>query len=112
MWNTPFSPEFLAAKEGVVIRCPEEYLSHELFDFLKENGITWRGGDTSTSWDTHGTDTAYFIRNRRILYGPYIHADRETYKKYIKCTFYGIDTPDFEVASDKELQDVLGIGGI
>lgn len=109
MWDTPFSPEFLDAKEGVVIRCPEEYLSYELFDLLKENGITWRGGgDTSnTNWNNNGADTAYFVLNRCVLYGPYIHADCEAYEKYIKCTFYGIDTSDFDVASENEIFSFL-----
>ena len=30
---------------------------------------------------------------------------------HIKCTFYGVDTPDFETASDDELVALLGIGG-
>lgn len=108
MWETPFSPEFLASNNGVVIRCLEEHLSHELFDFLKENGITWRNGDMSdTNWNEHGEDTAYFVRNRRILYGPYIHADWRDYENYIKCTFYGIDTPDFEVATENEILSFL-----
>lgn len=29
----------------------------------------------------------------------------------MKCTFYGIDTPDFDVASDDELRALFGIGG-
>ena len=30
VWETEFSPEFLDAKEGVVIHCPEESLAYEL----------------------------------------------------------------------------------
>ena len=56
-------------------------------------------------------NTAYYVRNGRILYGPKDHAETGGYQNYIKCTFYGIDTPDFDVASDDELQTLLGIGG-
>jgi len=112
VWETEFSPEFLDAKEGVVIHCPEESLAYELLEFLHQNGATWPGGASCTRWSDHKEETAYYVRNKRILYGPKEHADRDNYQSYIKCTFYGIEPPDFDVASDDELQALLGIGGV
>lgn len=111
MWETEFSPELLDAKEGVVIHCPEESLAYELLEFLHQNGTTWSGGASCTRWDDHREETAYYVRNKRILYEPKEHADWGNYRNYIKCTFYGIDTPDFDVASDDELRALFGIGG-
>lgn len=107
MWETEFCSEFLSAKEGVVICCPEESLAYELLEFLHQSGITWSGGASCTRWDEHREETAYYVRNNHILYGPKYHADRNVYQKYIKCTFYGIDTPDFEVATENEILSFL-----
>ena len=110
-WETEFSSELLGAKEGVVIHCPEESLAHELIELLHKNGATWPGGASCIRWDEHKNNTAYYVRNGRILYGPKDHAETGGYQNYIKCTFYGIDTPDFDVASDDELRALFGIGG-
>lgn len=111
MWETEFSSEFLSAEEGVVNHCPDESLAHDLIEFLHQNGITWPGGASCTRWDDHREETAYYVRNKHILYGKKEHADWDGYQNYIKCTFYGIDTPDFDVASDDEIQAIFGIGG-
>ena len=111
MWETEFSSELLGAKEGVVIHCPEEPLACELLEFLHKNGATWPGGASCIRWDEHKNNTAYYVRNGRILYGSKDHAETGGYQNYIKCTFYGIDTPDFDVASDDELRALFGIGG-
>lgn len=71
--------------------------------------LLWPGGASCIRWDEHKNNTAYYVRNRRILYGPKDHAETGGYQNYIKCTFYGIDTPDFDVASDDELRSLLGI---
>ena len=109
MWETEFFPELLDAKEGVVIHCPKESLAYELLEFLHQNGITWPSGASCTRWDNHREETAYYVRSKRILYGPKEHADWDDYQNYIKCTFCGIDTPDFEMATEEELRSLLGI---
>lgn len=111
MWDTPFSPEFLDAKDGVVIRCPEEFLSYELFELLKHKGAEWVSGRRmeDTAWDGYCSNTAYFIKDKRISFGTYRYANTEEWKNYIKCTFYGVQDEEFEVADDENLFDFLGI---
>lgn len=117
MWELPFDPSMLGLKNGVVIHCPYEHLAEELFDILEENGMgeNW-GHMDDTKWSAHRENTAYFCRNKRILYGPMTDAECNPYNRYTKCTFYGSDGPDFgavfEAATDDELCAFLGIGGV
>ncbi len=111
MWETPFEPSLLTAKEGVVIRCPDEMLSHELFGIFNENGVQWDGAESMerTNWDRYGKDTCYYVRLGRLKYGTSGSTNVTPYSNYIKSTFFGVDMPDFEVANDDELRSFLGI---
>lgn len=113
MWNTPFDESMLGLPQGVVIRCPEEYLADELFAVIKAAGIGGNWVDMAdTKWRVYKEDTGYFIKGKRVLFGPRKHAEEQgcSYTRYKKCTFLG-NTPDFEAASDDEFRDFLGIGG-
>lgn len=110
MWGTPFDESMLSLPKGVVINCPEESLSHELFEIFEAHGILW-GDMTDTRWSSHMDDTCYFVKGNELLFGPSNDADVRPYRLYTKCTFFGDTTPDFEAASDDELRDFLGIGG-
>lgn len=115
MWEIPFDIAMLE-RGNVIIRCLTEEMADELFRVLLDNGVRWYGNETmgETHWTARREDTGYRITSQRTMkYGSVEHYSEDSeYDDCIKCTFYGTDTPDFEVASDKELQDVLGIGGI
>lgn len=107
MWDTSFDVSMLSSKLGVAIYCPDDKcLAEELFEIFKRNGLGkhWSSG-------VYG-DRVYCVTGTRLQYG-----DKSTIEvthpfcNYIKCTFYGVDTPDFETASDDELVALLGIGG-
>lgn len=115
MWDTPFDESMLYLPEGVVIHCPEEGLAKELFEIFKEHGTAqnWRSLE-DTKWYQHEERTAYFVRGKEMLYGPTRDAEgRESscYSRYTKCTYYGIDVPDFDAATDDEIRTFLGFGG-
>lgn len=116
MWDTPFDESMLSLKQGVVIHCPDENLAEELFEIFKRNGVgkNWEHEEWTTHWEKYKEETAYFVKDEDMLYGQKVHAEQVGYKyaKYKKCTFLGIDTPDFETASDAELRNFLGIGGV
>ena len=109
MWDAPFDESMLSLEQGVVIRCPKESLSHELFDILAEYGIRWND-ITQTRWNSYEADTCYFVRGSELLFGPSEDADIRPYNSYTRCTFFGNNTPDFETASDEDLRAFLGIG--
>lgn len=115
MWDTPFDESMLGLKQGVVIRCPEEHLAWELFEIFEQNGIgeNWKREDWNPDWGSYREETAYFVKGKKLLYGPKVHAEQHgySYTSYAKCTFFGDIAPDFEAASDRELLDFLGIGG-
>lgn len=106
MWNTPFDPSMLDAEEGVVIHCPDESLADELFEIFRQHDMVENWSNLEcTMWDAYGQRTAYFFKGNELLYGPTSDAeDRYSpYLEYIKCTFYGVDTPDFDTATDDEI---------
>lgn len=110
MWDTPFDESMLSLHNGVVINCPEESSSYELFEIFKAHGIFWSSME-NTRWSSHMEDTCYFVRGDSLLFGPSRDADARSYRLYTKCTFLGDTTSDFEAASDDELMSFLGIGG-
>ena len=107
MWDTPFDESILSAQPGVAIYCEDNQAAEGLFEIFKRNdlGKRWNAG-------VHG-DRVYCVTGTRLQYGSKsaVEATRP-FCNYIKCTFYGADTPDFEVASDGELTTLLGIGGV
>ena len=107
MWETPFEESMLSAQPGVAIYCEDDKAAEELFEVFKQNeiGKHWNAG-------VYG-ERAYCVSKSGGLQWVTKSAVESThpYSNFIKCTFYGIDTPDFDVASDDELRALFGIGG-
>lgn len=107
MWDTPFDESMLSAQPGVAIYCEDDQAAGELFEIFKRNDLGKHWGA-----DVYG-ERAYCVSKSSGLQRGTKFAVENThpYSNFIKCTFYGADTPDFEVASDDELTTLLGIGG-
>lgn len=105
MWETPFDESMLFAQPGVAIYCPpDDGLAEELFGIFRQNGLGkhWSAGVTG--------GRAYCVSENSLQYGSKSAVeDNHPYCNYIKCTFYGIDTPDFDVASDDELRSLFSM---
>lgn len=113
MWDTPFEPSMLGADKRVAIHCPDESLADELFEIFRASGVGGNWGSERTNWNTHKEETTYYCSGMYLQYSSRNPAETsEPYSQYTKCTFYGIDTPDFDIASDDELRNFLGIGGV
>lgn len=115
MWDTPFDESMLG--NDIIIHCPDEYLAQELMEILERNGVKWgrlENPTNNTRWADNKERTCYWIESKHLSYGSKGFADEdpdEEYVCHIRCTFYGTDTPDFDVATDDELLVFLGIGG-
>lgn len=113
-WDTPFEESMLDLPQEVVIACPNRDLAKDLFEIFSENdvGKNWDPTEfADTRWSHYGEETAYFMRNGRLLYGTRSGAERGGFSNYVKCTFFGDAGADFEIADDGELRVLLGIGG-
>lgn len=114
MWEIPFDIAMLE-HGNVIIRCLTEDIADELFRVLSDNGVHWHGDETmsETHWTVRREDTGYRITSQRTMkYGSIErYSEDSKYDDCIKCTFYGIDTTDFDVATDDELQTLFGIRG-
>lgn len=115
MWETPFNTSMLDGR--VLILCPSEEKAVELMDILDECGVRWEATNRLAShggnnWDARKEQTCYRVCYGQLGYSSIDYYEREgRFRDYTKCTFYGIDTPDFDVASDDELRALFGIGG-
>ena len=112
MWETPFEEWMLGLQAGVVVLCPTEEAFSEMAKILDKNHIRFGTGSASDNlrfWNAHKEDTCYYIRRGyNLLYGPTSSAYDREYSGYTKCTFYGLETSEFESADDKEMCDFLG----
>lgn len=114
MWDTPFDLSMLEDEDRkLIVSCPTKELAEEFVQTVHEHGVSWARGEgaSHTNWN-YGENTCYYIDRSMLLYGEKDYADGHRYQSYIKCTFYGVDTPDFEVASDDEMTTLLGVGGV
>lgn len=98
---------------GVIIHCPDKRLTEELFDIFRKYKLRWFCNVSLdvTFWEEAGAKTCYRVSPDRLLnYGPTrVYTDR-TYRDYIKCTFYGTETEDFDISEDEFLA-LLEAGG-
>lgn len=117
MWETAFDISMLTNPK-VIVSCPDKDLVAEFMDLLAENGIRWCGSneeipnELNSRWREYRENTCYWIDDEGLAYADLEYAEssgEEEYAGYIKCTFYGIDTPEFEAATDDELLSLLGI---
>lgn len=112
MWETPFDPSMLDAREGVVILCPDEDRATELMELLNAHKVQWNGGDCSKAanlWEIYGSETCYRVKNKDMGYASkdFYEMRSERYRNCIKFTFFGTITPDFDAATDDEILSLL-----
>ena len=115
MWEVAFDPSMLA-NSSVIINCPDKALADELMDVLAQSGVTWCGGGQIPSkhnsrWNDHREQTCYWIEDGRMTYEDKEYAEDYAYDfpDHIRCTFLGVEAPDFDTASDEEIRSLLCI---
>lgn len=110
MWETPFETSMLK-NSSVVIHCPDGSNAESLMEILANCGVKWCTGESpltaNNCWDVEKEDTVYYIENRVMSYGDIKITNNR--RRYVRCTFYGVESPDFDVASDDEFRSLLGI---
>lgn len=115
MWETVFEESMLRTHENLIIHCPSEELAEVLMEVLERNGVKWCGEEPPTEdskWDEHEADTCYWVESKELSYGDRQYADEDPYEEHaghIRCTFYGIEGPDFDVASESEILSLFSI---
>lgn len=116
MWDTTFDESMLNTCKNLIVHCPSEELVESLMEIFERNGVRWCGGEsptmTHTNWDENGIDTCYWVESKKLSYSERQYADEDPdgeYGEYVRCTFYGVETPDFETATDSELRSLLGV---
>lgn len=112
MWEVAFEPSMIGSP--IVIHCPDGSNVQDLMAILKENGVKWCTGELpqmgTDCWGVEKENTVYYIEERKVMtYGDKRISCNDS---YTRCTFYGMDAPDFDTATDDELLDFLGIGGV
>lgn len=112
MWDMPFDESMLSLGKNLIIYCPDEIYANKLMEILEINGVSWSEGKkliNNSKWDTYH-DTCYWVRSKSLTVGgksyAELHSDEE-YAGYIKCTFYGVEPHDFDVASEDEILSFL-----
>ena len=98
--DTPFEESMLVGGNGVIVHCPDRDLVEDLFEIFCNNGVGWIGLESlsTTYWDNDKNKTCYRITNdRKLRVGNIYIYDQPVYDGYIKCTFYGADTEDYEI---------------
>ena len=112
MWETAFDESMLDGQD-LIIHCPKEFLVDELMETLERHGIRWYGDNglptEDTRWDEFFGETCYWVEEGKITYGTLNAANGSKYSNHVKCTFLGVETPDFETATEEELRSLLGI---
>ncbi len=111
LWAAEFDTSLLMTQD-VVIYCPSESLADELMVLLEEHGVQWSGNKPPTSnkhWGEYEYQCYYISSRGSMLYGPPDSTDDDEWHYYIKCTFYGVQDEEFEVADDESLFSFLGI---
>lgn len=112
MWETPFEEWMLGLQNGVVVSCPTEEAFSGMAEILDRYNIkfgTSSASDNLEFWNGYEKETCYYIKKGcNLLYGPKRSTHDREYSGYTKCTFYGLETSEFESADDKEMCDFLG----
>lgn len=111
-WDTPFDESMLSRGE-VIIYCPDGDVVEELFEILRDHGITWYGEESMryTFWDDQGSDTCYRVtRSGELKRGNTECYSDAMYDDHIKCQFYGIESADSEI-SDSDFETIISAGG-
>lgn len=125
MWSTPFDESMLNDPHGILVLCTCAEDAVELEKILSEHGINDWPGTLEERFNMcieryPHEDVCFNILDKRIAedtadefrcsaeycYRSYYETEPE-YASCIKCTFYGIGIPDFEVASESEIFSFL-----
>lgn len=110
MWENPFEISMLENPD-IIIHCPDKVDAESLMAILADCGVKWSTGEsllaTNNCWGVGKENTVYYIENRIMTYGDITIANG--HRGYVRCTFYGVETPDFDAASDDELRSLLDI---
>lgn len=115
MWEMAFEESMLRTHENLIIHCPNEELAEVLMEVLERNGVEWSGDEPPTedaNWKEYETDTCYWVESKGLTYSDRQYADEDPYEEYtghIRCTFYGIEGPDFDVANESEILSLFSI---
>ena len=109
MWETPFEPSMLK-KSDVIIHCPDRSDVNCLMEILASCGVKWCTGESLLTgddcWGVEKENTVYYVENRMMSYGDKTIVNG--HRGCARCTFWGVEFPDFEIASDSELRSFLG----
>ena len=114
MWEQAFDPSMLA-DSSIIINCPDAALAEDLMTVLAQNGVKWMVGETPSKynarWDKYREKTCYWIKDGDMSYRDVGYAEEYAidFSNYIKCTFFGEETPDFATASAEEICSLLGV---
>lgn len=112
MWETLFDSFMLNAFDKIAINCPTEELERELADILDEFGYRYPDGTKLGNvvvWGSYEENFCYYVQGTVARRGPKSSATEHLWREYKKCTFYGADMPDFDIATDDELRSFLGV---
>lgn len=107
MWEPPFELSML--DKEAIISCPTKELASELVELLSKHGMKQMSENV---WDRYEERTCFRISGGYdVNYGSrgYYEEEWESYPECAYCTFYGIDTPDFDTATDDELCSLFGV---
>jgi len=126
MWNTPFDESMLEDPHGILVICTCASDAAELEEILINHGIHDWPGTLEERYNIcieryPDEPVCFNILDKRIAedadifrcsvgycYCSYYERTPE-FDACIKCTFYGSDSSDFDVASGDELRSFLGI---
>ena len=87
----------------------------DLMEVLEKNGVVWCGDEPPTSntkWSENAEDTCYRVESKVLFYSEKQYADEDPdgeYGEHTRCTFYGIESSDFDVADENEILSLLGV---
>jgi len=100
--------------DEIIVHCPTEADAHRLLNYLHQNGVRWSDGSTlpsQLSWSRYREETCYRCHNNLLLIGRkgFYETDDEFSHIQICRVEDVVDYPDFEVASDDMLKELLSI---
>lgn len=112
MWETQFNPAMLDARTKFIINCPTEESERELASILASCGVAYLGGKNPVNipcWNDYQERFCYYVDGKDLYRGVRSDTDVDGWHSSIKCTFLGVEQPDFNVATDNELQSLFEI---
>ena len=112
MWEAEFYPELLDERDGIIINCPTEAAEREVASILVAHGILYPDGKSPADvvrWSGYGEEFCYSVNNGAVRRGSTRGMESSSRDWCFRCTFVGVELPDFDTATDAELKQLLGI---